>query len=146
MPSFHVTRTYNIVRTLLQSRIVDFELLIPFCGARLQESLAKLVQIVQSDYVSKSKLEASLGAAAAEIISASDEKTRKYVACPVDSFSANYTIADTHVYLCLYRWVKSEIDKMENDIRERADKGDLDKAESDILEIQCVSMLPGANP
>ena len=41
----------------------------------------------------------------------------------------------------LCRWVKTEIDKIENDIRERADKGDLDKAESDILDLQCVSML-----
>ena len=43
------------------------------------------------------------------------------------------------------RWLKTEIDKIENDIRERADKGDLDKAESDILDIQCVSMLPSTS-
>ena len=115
------------------------------CGGRLQESLAKLVQIVQSEYVSKSKLEASLGAAAAEIISASDEKTRRYVTCSLESSLAKTTTSDTHVYLDLCRWVKSEIDKMENDIRERADKGDLDKAESDILELQCVTMLQDAS-
>lgn len=36
--------------------------------------------IVQEEYVPKAKLEGTLQAAAADIIAASDEKTRKYVA------------------------------------------------------------------
>lgn len=46
----------------------------------MQEGLGKLAQVVQTEFVSKAKLEALVEGAAADVISASDEKTRKYVA------------------------------------------------------------------
>ena len=45
-----------------------------------------------------------------------------------------------------YRWVKDEIDKVEDALRVKADKADLDKVEDDVLDARCASaMLHGCS-
>ena len=45
----------------------------------MQESLAQLAQVVQAEFVPKSKFHDNVQAAAADVVSASDAKTMKYV-------------------------------------------------------------------